>query len=337
MDFQKDFDLEVHQRYTTSMIKMLDRCPALEDLHLFPYYPTYLDTTQLFERGRWPSLKRFTLRNMSEFSDGILNTFIKAHPNLERLYIDTDDYEAENAKRVWAERLPHLRALHVGLQWDMTQILSPITMKNLEFLSVVDISLESGATSEHLKILAQIPKLRFIVVHFPRPSPELMGRFADAVPYIERLQFRFGTYDAPLKTSEDLDDQDGVSFPAGLFLYVVTYNHPIIQVFPARLTFISRLRCLTHLSSLICIDPDSQTADGAGLIDAIAQRVARASSSLRYLQLLNPRLPSTSRNWMTIERDEAGTYVGWHFTENLQGIRIEDWGRFFLGHAIFGF
>jgi len=206
------------------------------------------------------------------------------------------------------------------LQWDMTQIMSPITMKNLEFLSVVDIGLESGATSEHLRILAQIPKLRFIVVHFPRPSPELMGRFADAVPHIERLQFRFGTYDAPLKTSEELDDQDGV--------------------FPARLTFISRLRCLTHLSSLICIDTDSQTADGAALIDAIAQRVARASSSLRYLQLFNPRFSSTSRNWMTIERDEAGTYVGWHFTENLQGVRIEDWGRFFLGayrHAVLGF
>lgn len=214
MDFKEEFDWDISQQYTSSMIKMLDRCPSLEDLHIFPYHPTYLDTTQLFERGRWPSLKRFTLRRMSGFGDGILNTFIKAHPQLERLYIDTDDFEAHNAKRVWSEGLPNLKALHVGVQWDMTQILSPITMRNLEFLSVVDISLKSGAIREHLRILAQIPNLRSVVVHFPEPSPELLGRFADAIPFIERLQFRFGTFDAPLRMLEVLDDQDGVSCSA---------------------------------------------------------------------------------------------------------------------------
>lgn len=212
MDFREEFDLEVHQQYTTNMIKMLDRCPRLEDLHIFPYHPTYLDTTQLFERGRWPSLKRFTLRRMSEFGDGVLNMFIEAHPKLERLYIDGDDHEAQNAKRIWTVDLPNLKALHAGLEWDMGQIMSQITMRNLEFLSVVNMGADSVAISKHLLILAQIPTLQSIVVHFPRPSPELLRQFAKAIPSIERLHFRFGTFDAPLRTLEALDDQDDVSF-----------------------------------------------------------------------------------------------------------------------------
>jgi len=174
---------------------MLDRCPELEDLHLFPWLPTYLDTTQVFEHSLWPCLKRFTLRHIGGIGledDGALNKFIRAHPRLERLYIDTDEFEApdSDAKRVWSESLPNLKALHVGLICDMKQLMTPGTMRNLEFLSVVDLNSDSRA--EHLSILAQIHTLRSLVIHCPHPSSELLAQLAQAVPWIERLQFNHG-------------------------------------------------------------------------------------------------------------------------------------------------
>lgn len=195
MDFREEFNLVTIQQYTAHLIKMLDRCPALEDLHLFPWHPTYLDTTQFLKQGCWPSLKRFTLRRMGDVGpqdDGVLDTFIKAHPKLEHLYIDTDDHEATNARRAWSESLPNLKALHAGHNWDMRQILTPSTTRNLQFLSVVDLS--PGSQDENLGILAQIPSLRSLVVMCPNPHPALLQRLAVAVPLIERLRLRLGTY-----------------------------------------------------------------------------------------------------------------------------------------------
>jgi hypothetical protein len=212
MDFSEEFDGNIARQYTTRMVKMLNCCPGLEDLHLFPWHPTYLDTTQIFELGHWPCLKRFTLRRMRNIGPqyDVLNRFISAHPKIERLFIDTDDYEATDAKRVWVAGLPHLKALHVGLNWDMNQILNPSTTRNLEFLSTVKLSPDSK--DEHLKILAQIPTLRYLVIDCPHPSPELLGRLAQAVPWIERLQFRLGTYRSLLTVPVIETDQDEVSF-----------------------------------------------------------------------------------------------------------------------------
>lgn len=337
MDFKEEFHQGIHRQYTTSMIKMLDRCPKLEDLHIFPYHPTYLDTTQLFERGRWPSLKRFTLRRMSEFGDGVLNTFIEAHPKLERLFIDTDDHESPNARRVWTACTPDLKALHAGLQWDMIKIMSTNNMRQLEFLSVVDMGADSVAIGKHLQILTRIPTLQSIVVDFPQPSPELLGRFAEAIPSIKRLHFRFGTFDGPLRTLNALDDQNGVSLFTSISC-ICAQSYTIMQIFRTRLNFISRLRSLTHLSYLIQVDANTNNADGLAIIDAIVRRIARASGTLRYLHLLNTRM--VSFDWITIERDEEGTFTGWHFAGNLPGLSPEVWGGFFLGAsrpAVLGF
>jgi hypothetical protein len=212
MDFCEEFDRDVTQQYTTHMIKMLDRCPELEDLHLFPWHADYLDTTQVFGHGHWPCLKRFTLRRMGDIGledNGVLNKFISAHPKLERLYIDTDEFEALNAKRAWSESLPNLKALHIGLSCDMKQLMTPGTMRNLEFLSVVD--LNSDSRDEHLSILAQIHTLRSLVVHCPHPSTELLARLAQAVPWIERLQFSNGTNKSRSIASLIWTGQDQVS------------------------------------------------------------------------------------------------------------------------------
>jgi hypothetical protein len=202
VDFSDKAGGNITQQYTALMIKMLDCCPELEDLHLFPWHPTYLDTTQIFRHGRWPSLKRFSLRSMGDIApqdDGVLNAFISAHPNIERLYIDTDYYEAPNAKCVWSESLPNLKALHAGLNWDMRQILTPGTTRNLEFLSIVNLSNNSQA--KNLNILSQIPTLRSLVVYCRGSSPDLMGRLAQAVPWIERLVVKYWPPRAPLTRS----------------------------------------------------------------------------------------------------------------------------------------
>src|ERR1700677_3003388 len=88
---------------------------------------------------------------------------------------------------VFGQRASHTSKLHVGLNWDINRILNPITTKNLEFLSTVDLSTDSQ--DEHLKILAQIPTLRYLVITCPHPSPELLDRLAQAAPCIEGLQF----------------------------------------------------------------------------------------------------------------------------------------------------
>jgi hypothetical protein len=255
MDFREEFDQDVTQQYTTHMIKMLDRCPELEDLHLFPWHPTYLDTTQVFGHGHWPCLKRFTLRRMGDIGqedDGVFNKFIGAHPKLERLYIDTDEFEAPNAKRVWSESLPNLKALHVGLGYDMKQFMTASTMRNLEFLSVVN--LNSDSRDEHLSILTQIHTLRSLIVHCPHPSPELLARLALAVPWIKRLQFSYGTYKSTLTASLIRTGQDEVSYVTPLLESNVTGAY----------TDIHRPPCI-HISSQPSDPPRSLDSRGRRL------------------------------------------------------------------------
>jgi hypothetical protein len=217
MELTEEFNRDKVQRYTAHIIKMLDHCPNLHDLRLFPAYSTDLlysvlglDIAQIIEQGRWPSLKRLTLPMIGQFSphsNDLLETFIGAHPNLEHLYFD-DGIPPHSF--VWTASLPNLKALHAGSNWDVGRIISPNIMRHLQFLSIVDLNSESR--DENLRILAQIPTLRSLVVHLSFPSSELLDRLARAVPLIERLHFRSGT--SPHFTETGIQtDQAEVCFP----------------------------------------------------------------------------------------------------------------------------
>lgn len=201
MHFDDECDLQGTREYTTKLITMLGRCPSLEELHISPWNTEYLDTTQLLEYGRWPSLKMFTLRYMSDDAYCVFNTFTEAHPALERLYINPDRNGTPNSNQVWTKSLPNLKALHVGSMRDMTKIVSPITLQNLECLSVVDLSLKPRRVSKHLQILAQIPTLRSVTVRFPRPTEELLLRLTKSLPLIQRLHFMYNE-------SQNLNDEE---------------------------------------------------------------------------------------------------------------------------------
>jgi len=72
-----------------------------------------------------------------------IDSFIRAHPKIEQLFINMDDYEAPDAKHVWTMSLPNLKALHLGKNWDMMGILNASTTRNLKFLSIIDLSSDS--------------------------------------------------------------------------------------------------------------------------------------------------------------------------------------------------
>jgi hypothetical protein len=227
MDFMEEFGWSIVNQYTTCLIKMLSHCQELEDLHLCPWHPTYLHMTQIFGLGHWPSLKRFTLQRMGNINlqyDAI-NSFIRAHPKIEQLFINMDDYEAPDSKHVWTMSLPNLKALHLGKNWDMMGILNASTTRNLKFLLIINLS--SDSQEEHLRILVQIPTLCSLVVYCPSPSPELLGKLTHAVPWIERLLFCCGTYQSRLTAQLIETDHHGVSPLTSLMQCHITKVHTI--------------------------------------------------------------------------------------------------------------
>ena len=121
MRFDDDCEPKVAQEYTTNMINMSSRCPRLEELHIFPQHPNYLDTTQLLERGSLAFAQEFYVAiHMSDDANRMLDAFLEAHPLLERLYIT--GHVAPN-NRVWTVSLQNLMsAVHVVSMRNMTKI-----------------------------------------------------------------------------------------------------------------------------------------------------------------------------------------------------------------------
>ena len=107
-----------------------------------------------------------------------------------------------------------------------------------------------------------------------------------------------------------------------------------MQTLLSCLTFISRLKCLTHLSNLIHIDGDENEVTRTNYIDTVVQRISKSSTTLRHLCLYNSNFYMELSTWVEIERDEEGMYTGWHYTTDLRGIHPTHWGDFFVGETI---
>jgi hypothetical protein len=176
-----EFNWNATEQITAHLSHTLSRCPGLVDLHLHPWHPAFLHAQPIFEHGRWPLLNRLSIRRIfPPYNSATLQTFIDAHPNLEHLYIDTDNFDPPNTQWVWAGSFPNLKALHIGPNWAIRPIMTPNTKRNLEYLSVVD--MRSADRVEHLRILGELPILRFLAVQFSTVSPVLLDRLAQAVP-----------------------------------------------------------------------------------------------------------------------------------------------------------
>jgi hypothetical protein len=99
----------------------------------------------------------------------------------------------------------------------------------------------------------------------------------------------------------------------------------------------SHLCHLTHMGLLIDVDASLDMADDVALINTVIQRAASVSATLRYFRLGDRR---HMLDWMVVERNEDGSYKGWHFPEHQEGVSESYWGDFFIGaprRAILGF
>jgi len=54
---------------------------------------------------------------------------------------------------------------------------------------------------------------------------------------------------------------------------------------------------------------------------------------LKYINLPTERRMSHTRNWITIERNDDGSYARWEPTDDSKkaALEVETWGGFFLG------
>jgi hypothetical protein len=112
---------------------LVDRCPRLECLKLA--HGEAFNITPLARRGRWPHLRNLTLGGRDDFNfvvvdDPILSAFLKAHPQLERLYINCE------IKAFPVHQLLDLRALHFGSRTELNRNERLTFCNGLEYLAV---------------------------------------------------------------------------------------------------------------------------------------------------------------------------------------------------------
>jgi hypothetical protein len=180
------------REYTVRMLDMLiNRCPCLQELHLYQKHEDAVDLSMLFKEGCWPLLQRLSLGSQYNpilISDPgippITLAFFDAHPNLENVYIPRIHGKSD----IRSNGLPNLRTADFGQYGDISAIV-PLNgaTSHLEFLSVwIDILSEHSA--ELTQYLTQIPSLRGLAVD-SSASESLMHYIVQAVPNIEMLHF----------------------------------------------------------------------------------------------------------------------------------------------------
>jgi hypothetical protein len=182
---------DVAEGYTARMLDMLiNRCPRLEDLHLFQEHNDTVDLRMIFKQGRWPLLKRLSLGssyNPILISDPgvppITLAFFDAHPNLENIFIP----RSRNESDMHSNGLPNLRAADFGQGDIMAAVPLNAATNHLEFLSI-GIDITSEYFVELMQYLAQIPSLRGLAID-ASASENLMYYIVQATPNIEMLQF----------------------------------------------------------------------------------------------------------------------------------------------------
>lgn len=69
-------------------------------------------------------------------------------------------------------------------------------------------------------------------------------------------------------------------------------------------------------------------------MDRFAERLANASSALKYVKVGIPESRSRSAAWIVLERNGLGTYRGWRWAaidDDQEDLDSTNWGQFFVG------
>lgn len=198
------------------MVDMLvNRCPRLEYLQLRLDHAQNTDITQLFERGRWPMLKKLSIGGKTTRdspmilpNSDIMNKFLTNHPMLERVYI------RHGGPPLALTDIEHLHAIDVDPEPLDMQRLNPRDIRHFEYLTTVDLS--GLDRDRNLHILSHLPSLRALVVKCDILSSSVQEGLIEATPLIEKLEF-VGYYgDRNFSTSEILDQHGVCTFHFGL-------------------------------------------------------------------------------------------------------------------------
>jgi hypothetical protein len=107
-------------------------------------------------------------------------------------------------------------------------------------------------------------------------------------------------------------------------------------MFSSPLAYLSHLTHLTHLELQTELSPLLSIPDDV-LKNTIIQHVAKVSPTLRHFRLGASWL---ILDWLTISRNEDGSYKEWHFAGDQEDVSEVHWAGFFLGaprRAVLGF
>jgi hypothetical protein len=179
---------------------LIHNCPCIQDLQLLmDHGGDFTDFRQFFRHGRWPLLNRLSLgapsapiRISGLDRHVIFTSFIRAHPNLQHLYLPSY-FESSDMQ---LNDLLALRSVNLGRVLPLATMLSVPShcmASQLEFLSILHIDIASGLDPTHLQCLARIPTLRRLAIFSEKQPQNLLHCIAEAVPRIERLHINHGS------------------------------------------------------------------------------------------------------------------------------------------------
>jgi hypothetical protein len=160
---------------------LVERCPLLERLHLHNGLPV---ARTIFEQGRWPNLKAFSITGMSsnprsaDWYGPVAQAFIDIHPKLESVDI---------ASIVREFPIAYGPLCHLAL-WSMDAHAQPGSdvITHLEHLSVRSVGFTNFSSS---KTLSSLPALRSLVIH-ERATPWVLRHIEENVWHLEKLHLK---------------------------------------------------------------------------------------------------------------------------------------------------
>ena len=178
--------------FTSWLLYLLGDCTGLEDLYIVPKSTRQsgrrLPLGEIFQRMRWPRLKRLSLGCCEIGVDNSLREFIMAHPNLEYLYIRFDSQQVPALD--WTDGFQNLKALYIVQEGTYKPLrssrdISKPSMSKIEYLATFE--LYEPDRGDDVGSLSRMRFLRYLHIRCNHPPDWLLTRFAEAIPMIEWL------------------------------------------------------------------------------------------------------------------------------------------------------
>ncbi|KIJ28117.1 hypothetical protein M422DRAFT_270610 [Sphaerobolus stellatus SS14] len=312
--------------WTSFFDELMLNNPALENFHIerpdSGEWPD-VDLNTLLYKARWPRLSRFSVRGHIRLlsmslvppnRDELMAPFLIRHPMLRSLQLRTYYGPQWSKERLGAVEdlpgLPRLQSLDIGGYLSLNGI--PLSMlSSLEYLALHETPATDWLKFD-LKDFGRLDALRHAtslkVLAVPPQILRTIKTLATVIPSLGRIQF---LRDPTFQFKKGANETVPVNFAASKMKAFVLFKE------------------LSHLGGfLVAINP---TAGGHRTFDKMLQGLAN-STQLQFMEIFD-ELQEVPR-WLEIERNEEGSYSGWHFVKDRTDLHYESWGNMLPGMSV---